>query len=277
MAEEESKLAGKIRQLREEKIGATNKRLLLLEGNDDINAFEIFLNKKNLNWNQHWVLAAAGNKKHALVMADLAPDWLVLVDRDEWSVEEVAQRRAECQNLLILPRFCLENYLLNPDEIWSALPPGQQQKLHASGMDQAKFAAQLLVELQAWQRHAALWQVINPLWSGLRARGFQDGLLRTNQFPDDQELQATLLDWHNLIDHDRIWREIQNAMQLMAALDLQTFLHCHLYGKKFFPQVVVPYLNTLLGQKQEAQWRIALLKSMPLPSDLAEVWLKMAL
>ena len=53
-----SKIAATIQRIKEEHIGQTGKRLLLVEGSDDVTAFSIFLEKKrgNQQWEQQWLL-----------------------------------------------------------------------------------------------------------------------------------------------------------------------------------------------------------------------------
>ena len=121
-----SKVEDKVKKIRDEIIGVTSKRVLLVEGPDDVKAFTQLLNRKRPGWELTWAVVDAGNKKIALEMAALAPDWLALVDRDEWTADEIEIYQTEYVNLFILPRFCLESYLIDPAELWLALPPVRQ-------------------------------------------------------------------------------------------------------------------------------------------------------
>lgn len=269
-----SKAQEKVNRIRDEKIGATNKRVLLVEGSDDVSAFSQLLGRRFPGWQINWELVAAGNKRQALEMASLAPDWLALVDCDEWSASEIAVHQAAHRNLLILPRFCLESYLVDPAELWLALPPQQQQKI-TNGAD--GLATEILQNLDDWKRHAALWHVINPLWAGLRALGFKDALLKTQAIPNDRQLTQTLQEWSNFVDVDRILADVQTAITRMSAEPLPDFLQRSLYAKEFYPQVVHPVLDHLLGQKTMGERRIGLFKTLVIPGDLDFVWQRMRL
>lgn len=269
-----SKAKEQIRRIQEQDVGATGKRILLLEGPDDVAAIGHLLSRQFAGWERSWGLVAAGNKKLAIEMATLMPDWLALVDRDEWSEAELAANQNALPNLLVLPRFCLESYLSNPDELWLALPTSQQQKIDG-GVD--SFRQAILDDLENWRRHAAIWQVINPLWSGLRARGFKEVLLNPAPVANDDEIRAKLQDWSDFIDASRIWADVIAAITHMQQIPLPDFLHQHLYAKKFFPLVVVPALNRLTVQQSEARHRNNLFEELPLPADLKPVWQAMGL
>lgn len=236
--------------------------------------FRQLLNRRRPQWEAEWVLAVAGNKKHAMDIAAFEPDWLVLVDRDEWTASDVRNFQEQHANLIVLPRFCLESYLLDPAELWRALPPKQQQKIPAG---ESAIEGEVLAQIADWRRHAALWHVINPLWSGLRALGFKERLLQTRPIPDDAELERTLRTWSEFVDYQRILDEVHARIAMMNSQPLQDFLHHSLYAKEFYPKVVHPALNRLLGQKSAVERRKALFGTLPMPSDLAPLWQRMGL
>lgn len=269
-----SKAEDLAKKLRERHVGATGKRVLVVEGPDDVVAYETLLNRRTSAWGAAWVVAAAGNKKQALEVARLEPNWLALVDRDEWSLDQVTAYERTHTNLVVLPRFCLESYLVEPAELWAALPAKQQAKIPGG---QADLAAALLLNMPTWRRHAALWRVINPLWSGLRALGFKEGLLQTDKVPDDVELARTLQQWSDFVDAARIAREVQDALAAIATEPEAEFLRHSVYAKDFYPAVVHPALNRLLGQKPTAERRQALFKTLPMPADLGTLWIRMGL
>lgn len=269
-----SAAAERIRRIQEQTVGATRKRILLLEGSDDVAAVGQLLTRHFTGWERSWGLAAAGNKKLAMEMAALMSGWLALVDRDEWSEADLAANQKALPNLLVLPRYCLESYLSNPDELWLALPPSQQQKVDGGA---ESFRQAILSDLDSWRRHAAIWQVINPLWSGLRARGFKEVLLNPVPVASDEEIRAKLQDWSDFIDASRIWADVAATITRIQEIPLPDFLHRHLYAKKFFPLVVVPALNRLTVQQSEARHRNNLFEELPLPADLHPVWQAMGL
>ncbi len=264
----------RVAEIREVQVGASGKRVLLLEGSDDVSALTQFLGRRAPNWELSWVLADAGSKRMALTMAPLEPDWLVLTDRDEWTPVEVAQHEAAHPNFFVLPRFCMESYLVDPSELWLALPPTQREK---PGVSEQALQQAMLANIDEWQWHAALWQVINPMWSGLRALGFKEGLLTTNPVANDASVQQTLRAWAAYIDETRVYAEVQAAMVAMRAIAQDKFLHQHLYAKSFYPQVVHRALDRLLGAKASKDRRVALFRTLPLPSDLEPLWQRMGL
>jgi hypothetical protein len=118
------------REIKEELIGQTGKQALLVEGADDEFFFRIFLDRKfEKIWENTWVLAGAGNKKTVTEMLVQEPDWLGIVDRDEWREEVIDEKQAELNNLFVLPRFCIESYAIEPIELWQALPEKKRQKI----------------------------------------------------------------------------------------------------------------------------------------------------
>jgi hypothetical protein len=270
----DTKIDRLIEKITELNVGATSKRILLVEGADDKQALEVLLDRVNPDWTQAWAVDVAGNKNQALAIAKKVPTWLALVDKDEWTAQQIEAAQAEFGNLHILPRFCMESYLVDPAELWLALGPQQQAKI--TNGDQG-LAAHLLADLQSWKRHAARWQVINPLWTKLRALGFKEDILRTKNFPDDAELVATLEKWDRLIDAPDILANIKAALADIDSQSDADFLHQCLYAKNFFPEVVCPGLNQLLGQRSQAEWRKNIFTKMPLPPDLDSLWQRMAL
>lgn len=269
-----SKADDRVATIQQTHVGASGKRVLLVEGPDDISAFRQLLGRRAPGWEAQWAVAEAGGKKLALAMAPLVPNWRVVVDRDEWSANQLTQYQAQHANLSVLPRFCLESYLVDPDELWRALPEKQQLKIVGGA---PVLRAALLATLADWQRHAGLWHVINPLWSGLRALGFKEGLLKTHNIPDDLVLKATLQAWSALIDANQIFNDVQTAVAAMVAEPIAGFLHRNLYAKAFYPQVVHPTLDRLLGAKPPTERRVALFKTRRLPADLEPLWLQMGI
>lgn len=269
-----SKIDDRIAKIKTQRIGASKRKVLMVEGVDDVDTLSIFLGRLFQTWEKTWLVEAAGNKKQVLQFLAKEPTWLGLVDRDEWTTEGIDQYQLKHTNLLVLPRFCMENYLVDPAELWQALPLKQQQKITA-GVSALEVA--ILDNLESWKRHAALWHVINPLWSGLRALGFKDELLQTQHIPDDTELEDTLKRWSAFVDTSRIMGEVDVEIARMNTQTTVDFLHHSLYAKAFYPQVVHPVLDRLLGQKSAGVRRVALFKTLPIPADLEPLWQQMDL
>ena len=150
----------KLREIREQLIGSQDKRAFLVEGATDEVAFRILLNRCIGDWEQRWVLAIAGNKRQLLEILKLEPDWIGVVDRDEWDQATIDEKARTQPNVLVLPRFCLENYLIHPAEVWEAIPPDRRSHVAggANGFTQA-----LQADLPKYLRHGVLWRVVSPL------------------------------------------------------------------------------------------------------------------
>ena len=264
-----------IRKIKDEQIGRTGKRLLLVEGSDDVAAYRIFVGKKTGNqlWEQSWLLHPAGNKKILLEILAIEPTWIGLVDRDEWGDSAIAEKQRELPGLVVLPRFCMENYLIDPAELWDAFPQVQKDKIQG-GLDE--LSTTILRDQAKWLRHGVLWSVINPLWSGLRALGFKDALLEdVEKVQDDAAIQQTLSDWHEFLQPVKIFEEFQSRHAEVAAKSVPEQLHRWVHGKSFYQNVVHPALDRLLGQKSANERRRSILQSRALPGDLAPLWAKM--
>lgn len=187
-----SKVDDLIKDIKTQLVGNTGVRVLLVEGTDDVDAYRIFLDRAFPGWEKTWHLTQAGNltqlgnKTNVVAMARKEPTWLGLVDRDEWTDAEIAEKAITCPNLLVLPRFCLESYLIDPAELWAAFPAKQQAKIIGG---EAQFRLEVLADLQGWIRHAALWHGVRPLWQQLhRDLGFPDsvtGLIKIHRGGND--------------------------------------------------------------------------------------------
>jgi len=84
-----SAATNRIQEIYETNIGASEKRVLIVEGVDDVSGFSLFLDKVSANWEDHWVIAGAGNKKMVLNILKKEPDWIGVVDRDEWANDTI--------------------------------------------------------------------------------------------------------------------------------------------------------------------------------------------
>lgn len=264
----------RIEQIKTQFIGKTGLRVLLVEGADDVDAFRIFLGRKFASWEQTWLLTAAGSKSDVVKMLKNEPNWLGLVDRDEWTESDIAKQKTACPNLLVSPRFCLESYLIDPAELWAAFPHKQQTKI-AGG--EAQFRSELLADLSGWLRHAALWHGVRPLWQQLRQMGFPDSVLSSPPMPDDAALRVKFKEWHTTLDADVVLARVHALEAQLASEDVSKLCAQWIYAKGFYPQVVHQVLNRLLGQKPAKERRFAILRTRAVPVDLDVLWQAMGL
>lgn len=264
----------KIREIKEQKIGNNPRRALIVEGSDDVRSFELLLAKINTDWRNQWVLAEAGKKDAVLDIIEKEPTWLGIVDRDEWSEDKIVQLEIERANLFFLPRYCIENYLIIPSELWQALPAKQKAKVHG-GFDQLSSA--ILSELDRWVKHGVLWSVINPLWEGLRSLGFKESLLNVDIVENNDEIQKTLRDWHAFLNPDDIWISYQTRLSDIETKTIDEKLKLHVHGKYFYEKVVNPTLNSLLGQKSSNDRQLSIIRTLPVMTELHPLIIKMGL
>lgn len=269
-----SKTDDRIKDIREQQIGNSAKRALIVEGADDVDAFQSFLGKVYRDWEQSWVVAEAGKKTEVLAIIRKEPDWIGVVDRDEWSAPKIADLETELTNLWFLPRYCIENYLLVPEELWGALPGNQQNKI-AGGL--AQLNQSIANNLDRWRCHGVLWSVINPMWEGLRSLGFKEALLDPAIATNEAEIKAKLQEWHDYLEPDQIWQNYQDALTQVVQLPVDEQLKRVIHGKYFYEQMVNPLLNQLLGQKSVTDRQRAIFRYLPVPNDLTPLWQKMGL
>jgi hypothetical protein len=258
-------------RIRQEVIGIQAKQAFLVEGPDDKEAFRILLERFLPGWEQRWGIAEAGNKRQLLELLRFETAWLGLVDRDEWDQSAIDERIASQPNLLVLPRFCLENYLINPAELWQAIPPARQAEV-AGG--ETAFAAAIRDDLPQYLRHGALWKVVTPLWSGLRALGFKEALaseesLATAQ--NDTDIRRILNDWDALLDPSRVFADFQTQFGNAQAAPMTEQLSVWVHGKVFWKNVVNPTMDRLLDQMAEGERRKKILRKLPQPADLQPI------
>jgi hypothetical protein len=270
-----SKVSERIAQIKAAQVGQTGKRVLLVEGTDDVDAYSNFLSKKFPQWEQRWAVAHMGNKRQVLDGLALEPNWLGLVDRDEWDADVQSQYQQQYANLLVLPRFCLESYLVSPAELWQAFPLKQREKV-AGG--EATFRSALLVALSEWIRHAALWHGVRPLWQQLRNAGLPDEVSKKPPTPTDSELLAYFESWRSVLGDSEVLLSRVHALESqLQTMDVEVLCHQWLHAKDFYAEVVHRTLDQLLGQKSAKERRLAIFKTRHVPSDLDGVWQAMGL
>ncbi|MBV5322306.1 MAG: DUF4435 domain-containing protein [Ilumatobacteraceae bacterium] len=269
-----STLEDRIEKIKTQFIGRTGLRVLLVEGSDDVDAYRIFLGRKFPEWEKSWILVSAGSKADVVKMITRETGWLGLVDRDEWTEAEMTEKKAECPNLTVLPRFCLESYLIDPAELWAAFPEKQRAKI-AGG--QAQFSSEVLADLAQWVRHAALWHGVRPLWHQLRRMGFPDSISGNPPMPDDATLREMFIKWHVTLDADAVLASVHALEAKLGAEDVSKLCAQWLHAKRFYPQVVHQTLNRLLGQKPAKDRRLAILRTRTVPDDLLPLWQAMKL
>ncbi|MFS3858140.1 DUF4435 domain-containing protein [Proteus mirabilis] len=264
-----SKIDGTINRIKEQQIGSSTKKVLLVEGSDDELAFGAFLRKKFPSWEQYWVIASTGKKQNVLDILAQEQDWLGIVDRDEWDNAKIEEKQEQLPNLFILPRFCIENYLVLPDEIWSALPENKKNSIE-NGCETLR--KDIETQLENWRNHAAVWAIINPLWEGLRSLGFKESLLELNTSNDTVKIEQILQKWHQYLEPSQLLEKLKDKKQEINACTVDQQLKQYIHGKHFFKNVVYPVLISHIGNIKEKELKKQLFNSQPIPEDLDFLW-----
>lgn len=264
----------RIAEIKTQLIGNRGTRALIVEGTGDLDALSQFLGKRFPGWESQWVIAEAGGKRQVLKIIASESSWLGVVDRDDWTADERANHEKRNPNLFVLPRFCLESYLIDPRELWAAFPEKQRAKISGGVHD---ITATLATSMSDWTRHAALWHVITPLWRKLRQLGFTDGVLDTHAIPDDQKLMGFLENWAGVLDVKNTLKDFNELLALLQTKPPTELFSQWIYAKRFYPEVVHLALDKLLGAKSAKERRQAIFRTLPVPADLDGLWRKMEL
>ena len=258
---------------------AGSRRALVVEGDDDKVFIERQLDTAHPGWRAKWVVGSATGKTRVLDILDLEPTWLGLVDSDEWDSSTITQLTTQLPSLHVLPRYCMESYFILPREVWPLLTTSEQAKI--SGGYPA-FVSAIMAPLASWVRHGVLWQVVNPLWAGLKAKGFKDALLDITAAQSDQTIQAKLQEWDAYLDSTTIFNDFQArlANAIRPTLPDEQKLATLVHGKSFFRAHVSVTLNQLLkplNAEPAEYWLTELTKNSPAHSDFAPLWADMQL
>jgi len=253
------------------------KRALIVEGKTDELVFTQLLKKVDPQWETNWVLAEVGGKRNVVEILSKQSDWLGIVDRDEWDDALLSQRQQQLPNLLVLPRFCIENYLVVPSELLHGLPLKQRTKLPRESEEAVgAIASSITAALDSWIQFGAAWAIINPLWDELRLLGFNRDLLDPQQVITEQGFLTHCQRWYEHLDPALLLQRYQNKLSEIRQLSVDDQLRTIVHGKKFYKDVVTPVFMQLLAIQKAISVDVWF-REMPVPADLAFVWQRMDL
>ena len=259
---------GGYQDLLERSASVPYKKVLVVEGPTDIQMLNLMLDKpefKRENPMSRWILGAAGGKSQVLKCLERQSDWHGLVDRDAWTEEEIRRAIQRYPNLHLLPRFCLENFLIDPAEIYPALkdlhllPPGCSERTLASKIEAA---------LPHAIAHGALWRVIQPLYDGLMARGFNGVLLDFEREFERREIYEQIDEWHRYLSPAPLMDNYELRLKEGRALSKEQALRTWIHGKSFWRHVVLPALENPERRVSPERMLRLILRAMTLPEDL---------
>ncbi len=239
------------------------KRVLLVEGTGDVSFLIQMLDKPSLreeNILADWVITPAGGKEAVIRLIKERPDFHAMVDRDTWDEEECKSMEHQFPHLHILPRFCIENFLICPDELEASIP----------GMK--KFVSTISKEIPTAIRHACLWRAAQPLYEELLQAGFNRALLRYPP-PMEDETDRLLLSWQWLLDPGNVRRRMKESFSQMKNQPQGIILRRFVHGKVFWKGCVEGLIAGLYPGKKNDALKREVYKRLLLPSDL-EVFLR---
>lgn len=177
----------------------------------------------------------AGGKDNVLRMLEKEPDWLGIVDRDAWNEKTRASQAEKLRNLYFLPRYCIENYLVDVnilEEIFSS-----ERFCAYAGLGRA--LQDIRAQIPGAVRHASLWRAVQPLYDELMRLGFNGALLRFD-VPSDSEIYDTLRSWDRLLDAERIYEDYRAFEEQGGMLSEREALRVWVHGKVFWRKSVAP-------------------------------------
>ena len=222
--------------------------VLLVEGLQDVTIFEHFFNQRSPGWDLRLYIAPAGGKRHVHTgVCTHRPDWIGIMDLDEWSDEDVQEAAQGSDRLKALPRFCIESYFCHPNELWPAIPPSQRDQL-GGGLDE--LARPIYDALPDWVMHGALWRVLRRLY---RETNLPVELER-GPVTNEDKISQILTDWYQNLAPDRVLAQYHQELNVAQSLSREEQIRKYVHGKKFFNQVVVQTLNELLHGGGADDW-----------------------
>ena len=236
------------------------KKVLLVEGTGDVSFLTLMLDKPPLreeNILADWVIAPAGGKEAVLRLLKEQPELHGMVDRDAWDEKECAQKLKEYKTLHILPRFCIENFLICPDELSSAIPAFRE------------LAPIITREIPNAVRHACLWRAAQPLYEELLQAGFNRALLYYPP-PDETEMKRLLGDWQQLLSPENVRLRMDEAQRQMAGSSPHDLLARFTHGKVFWRGCVELLASRVFPGLKSDELRRTVYRRLPLPKDLEE-------
>lgn len=239
------------------------KKVLLVEGKTDVEFLTIMLDKppfQDENVFINWDIVQCGGKDGVLKQLQKNPHYVGMVDRDAWDEGEIEKMLSLHQNLFVLPRFCIENYIVSPGELVRSFPKlTPQYQL-------------LLDEIPTGIRHGCLWRAATPLHQDLLHAGFNQALLR---YPPvtNQELNRLILKWQSILSVEQITLRAETFYKQVEDLPQEDALKIFVHGKIFWKNAVERKMEKIFPSYKKEQLRKKVLREILMPLDL-ELFLK---
>ncbi len=250
--------------VRRELAATSGKQVLLVEGPGDVEFLTFLLDKPPLrqhNVHARWVFGAVSGKDSVLRLLEREHRWHGMVDRDAWDEKEISEVRRRVPNLHMLPRYCIENFLIEERALRSVVQRAREPRRLEPAL------ASLGDALPQAIRHGSLWRAIQPLQEQLQDLGFNGALLKFH-LPGDAQVLQTLRGWSELMDEERIFAAYRGYQAQGEAMGRQDAERMWVHGKLFWRHEVVPVLEEAFPTYNESALRKLVLRNMPMPDDL---------
>ncbi len=237
--------------------GGGTKKVLVVEGAGDTAFLTMMLDKppfRDMDILSRYVIVDAGGKDAVFKILSAHKDYLGMVDKDTWSDEECEKKKRLFPTLFVLPRFCIENYIICPDEIGQALP-------------EMEGIQQIQNEISDGVRHGCLWRAAQPLYDELMASGFNKALL---QYPPPKagEMKALVESWQRVLSVESIQSRMDRALALSKESTPEELLRTFVHGKVFWRGVVEKQVAALFPGIVGERLKTRVFKEIKVPKDL---------
>lgn len=234
-----------------------NKQVVVVEGTGDIRFLTVMLDKppfRKANPLAKHVLVEAGGKDAVFKILARYPAYHAIVDRDTWTDEECAEKKDEFPNLHILPRFCIENYIICPDELAKAIPDFK-------AVDKVNDMVPMGV------RHGCLWRASQPLYDELMHSGFNKKLLIFPP-PSKEKVAELVSTWQGILSQAHIEEKMEQIYQSVGSGDDGVLLRQFVHGKVFWNGVVEKLLAPHFPDADGERLKAAVFRCLNIPKDL---------
>jgi hypothetical protein len=228
-----------------------NKKLVLVEGDDDKLVLEALLRSRDPLFTSKVYVGVAGDRNRVLKRLQKYRDTYGLVDRDTWNDSDIVDAKSTRPMLRVTTGWCIENHFCMPNALSAAL-----------NIDLALLNREIAIAIPEWYRYCAIWWIVHR---------FRDDLLKSlpnadcghpanDPCPDEATLRARLGHYGSLLPNmavDHIVAAVaQRERDVAAIASVEERMEKAIHGKLFFKEVVVGVLNRQLRQRDTASWRV---------------------
>jgi hypothetical protein len=251
-----------------------NKKLVLVEGDDDKLVVEALLRWRDPLFESKVYVGVAGDRTKVLNRLKKDPLCYGLVDRDTWDDADIRVVQATRPRLEVTRGWCIENHFCAPSVLAVTL-----------SIDESMLRNAIDPLFSGWYRYGAIWRVVqrarvhlNESWpTSDCGHPIKDPCL------DELALRKRFASYAAVrpgVDVDNILKEVNQRIAAVAALPSeQERIDEAIHGKQFFKEVIAGALNDLLGQRDTETWRVRVADGLAQhwPQylvDLADVLLK---